>query len=220
MLSDFKSGWSGARGMGWLLGSGSALLVVSALGLLGLSFGYAPGTGNVDTEAPAFVLILLPMALGLLGIFGAIIPGLIWVYRSNVNCSKLGAVYLRFTPGWAVNWFFVPLLSYWKPAQVLGEIWRESQPRTADGQPSRTSSAWVTLSWAAMLICGIAGQILINSIDPNSGRAFYPPRQALMLMALGCLLLAGGALIAALGIRRIDRQQNVSAELRKGAVAA
>ena len=39
----------------------------------------------------------------------------------------LGSPGLRFTPGWAVGWYFVPIANLWKPYQAMKEIWRASK---------------------------------------------------------------------------------------------
>jgi hypothetical protein len=33
-----------------------------------------------------------------------------WIYRANANARALGAKDMKFTPGWAVGWYFVPIL--------------------------------------------------------------------------------------------------------------
>ena len=44
-----------------------------------------------------------------------------------------GAGGLRYTPGWAVGWLFVPFANLVVPYFVFTEIWRNSIPATADG---------------------------------------------------------------------------------------
>ena len=51
---------------------------------------------------------------------------LMWIYRANWNARQLGAKGMRFTPGWAVGWFFVPFLNLWKPYEAMKEIWKAS----------------------------------------------------------------------------------------------
>lgn len=43
---------------------------------------------------------------------------LCWVYRANYNCRQWGAAGMRFTPGWSVGWFFVPIMNLFRPLQV------------------------------------------------------------------------------------------------------
>jgi hypothetical protein len=61
---------------------------------------------------------------------------LMWIYRANWNVRQLGAKDMRFTPGWAVGWFFVPFLNLWKPYQAMREIWMASaSPANWHAQP-------------------------------------------------------------------------------------
>ncbi|HSG66518.1 MAG TPA: DUF4328 domain-containing protein, partial [Gammaproteobacteria bacterium] len=46
---------------------------------------------------------------------------LMWIHRANYNARQLGAAGLRFTPGWAVGWYFIPILNLWKPYQAMKE---------------------------------------------------------------------------------------------------
>ena len=47
---------------------------------------------------------------------------LMWVYRLNANLRARGNTELRFTPGWTVGWYFVPVLNLWKPYQAMKEM--------------------------------------------------------------------------------------------------
>ncbi|HEX9061166.1 MAG TPA: DUF4328 domain-containing protein [Clostridia bacterium] len=49
-----------------------------------------------------------------------------WVNRSNKNLSALGVKNKIFSSGWSVGWFFIPVMSIYKPCQVMKEIWNES----------------------------------------------------------------------------------------------
>ena len=49
-----------------------------------------------------------------------------WIHRVNWNARALGAQNLQFTPGWAIGWYFVPVMNLWKPYQAMKEIWRAS----------------------------------------------------------------------------------------------
>lgn len=49
-----------------------------------------------------------------------------WVYLANLNVRALGALHLRFTPGWAVGWYFIPIANFWMPYLAMKEIWQAS----------------------------------------------------------------------------------------------
>lgn len=49
-----------------------------------------------------------------------------WVYRANYNVRQFGAKDMKFTPGWCVGWYFIPIFTLWKPYQAMKEIWKAS----------------------------------------------------------------------------------------------
>ncbi len=50
----------------------------------------------------------------------------IWTFRANRFVRYLGASNLRYSPLSSVGWFFVPLLSFWKPYQAMCDLSRAS----------------------------------------------------------------------------------------------
>jgi len=75
---------------------------------------------------------------------------LMWVYRANANLRALSGVAMRFTPGWSVGWFFVPIMCVFRPYQVLREIWHVSHGTTGTGH------GVVTVWWALFILSGVA----------------------------------------------------------------
>ena len=49
-----------------------------------------------------------------------------WIHRANYNARQLGAQKMKFTPGWSIGYYFVPILILWKPYQAMKEIWKAS----------------------------------------------------------------------------------------------
>jgi hypothetical protein len=60
---------------------------------------------------------------------------LLWTYRSYRHLSALSDRDLRFSPGWAVGWFFAPIMNLFRPYQVMKEIWEESDPGAGPSRP-------------------------------------------------------------------------------------
>lgn len=50
----------------------------------------------------------------------------VWIYRASWNARQLQPSEQRITPGWAVGWFFVPVMSLWKPWQAMRQCWNSS----------------------------------------------------------------------------------------------
>jgi Domain of unknown function (DUF4328) len=83
-----------------------------------------------------------------------------WVYRAYKNIQGFGAEGLRFSPGWAVGYYFVPFLSLVRPVQVMSEIWRVSQdPRN---WLQRRGSWLIGTWWALFLLYSIVTQVSLE----------------------------------------------------------
>lgn len=75
---------------------------------------------------------------------------LMWIHRAHRNLKSLGVECLKYSPNWAVWGFFVPILSLFRPFQVVTEIWKASDPTVGIDdntawQNAPTSS--VIISW-------------------------------------------------------------------------
>jgi hypothetical protein len=78
-----------------------------------------------------------------------------WTYRASANIHALGGQGIRFTPSWAVAWYWIPIANLWMPYQVMSEIWRLSR-NPVEPQSDATSRllAWWWFCWLAFLIGG------------------------------------------------------------------
>ncbi len=88
-------------------------------------------------------------------IMTAIVFGM-WIYRANGNVRALGARGLRHTPGWAVGWFFVPILNLWKPCEAMNDLYRASE--RVHGWQKRQSPVVIVVWWICWIISGVLGQ--------------------------------------------------------------
>ena len=72
-----------------------------------------------------------------------------WVYRAYKNVQGFGAEGLRFSPGWAIGYYFIPILSLIRPVQVMSEIWRASyDPRNWPQSPG----SWLIAAWWTLFL--------------------------------------------------------------------
>lgn len=79
-----------------------------------------------------------------------------WIYRANLNCRGFGAQGMKFTPGWSIGWYFIPIAALWKPYQAMKEIWKVStNPINWQKEDGSSLLCWW---WALWLIYGILGQ--------------------------------------------------------------
>ena len=82
-----------------------------------------------------------------------------WMRRLLLNLKPLGG-WSRWTPGWAIGGWFVPILNLIRPKQVMDDIWRGSDPDDPDAgvQPkSAKVDPLLRWWWAFWLAGGIGG---------------------------------------------------------------
>lgn len=88
-----------------------------------------------------------------------------WIYRAHDNLELLGVEGRQYTSGWAVGYFFVPILNLYRPLQVMQEIWKASDPQVPPGSQewrNNPNSALAGFWWAFWLISSIANNISIR----------------------------------------------------------
>lgn len=93
-----------------------------------------------------------------MGIFvlGGIV-NLIWIYRAHQNVRALGAKHIQFSPGWAVGWFFVPILNLWKPFQAMKQLWYASV--NPAGWIGGDAPTLLVLWWTLWILAGVMGNV-------------------------------------------------------------
>lgn len=107
----------------------------------------------------------LRMSVGLLSFavqIATIVVFCMWIYRAHDNLALLGVEGCKYTPGWAVGFFFVPILNLVRPLQVVQEIWKASDPRIPPGSPEwmyNGNSALAGFWWAFWLTANITANI-------------------------------------------------------------
>lgn len=92
--------------------------------LLNALANFAFFAAEATNERPA---ALAPGALlDMISSVGATVVYLAWCYRVYANLPALGAKELKTTASWAVGYYFVPVLAFYKPYQLLDEAWKAS----------------------------------------------------------------------------------------------
>ena len=91
-----------------------------------------------------------------------------WNYRIVANLPYLNAHDQRFSPGWAVAFYFIPLAALIYPYNILQDAWKGSDPRHAleDGYTWRRNrlASLISLWWAARIFVGIFSFLVIGSL--------------------------------------------------------
>ncbi len=151
--------------------------------------------------AAAFELgdrILFP-TLGIVAVTAIAFLG--WVYRANANAHALGFADLKFPPGWAVGWWFVPIANLIQAPRVMLELYRVALAGDPAARRAHIGSAPVIVWWLLILFANGADRYGAGRIGGEEG--FEQFRQALIAYIAGdVMFLAAGALAIWL-VRRI-----------------
>jgi hypothetical protein len=131
----------------WLLRASLAVSVISVIsGIMEYRLLQAIAAGQFDSDAEMTAAARAnDLRQGIIGVayivllLATSVVVLVWIYGANRNAHAIGATGMRFTPGWAVGWYFIPIFNLWKPYQAMKEIWKASadpgnwqaQPRSA-----------------------------------------------------------------------------------------
>lgn len=83
-----------------------------------------------------------------------------WIHRANYNARQLGAENMRFTPGWSIGYYFIPVLSLWKPYRAMDEIWKAS--KNPSDWESQEAGGILPIWWTLWLISNFLGQAIFR----------------------------------------------------------
>lgn len=156
--------------------------------------------------------ILLTGVLGLATIavyIATAIAFLMWLYRANNNIAAFGEP-REHSAGWAVGSFFVPFANLVVPYRATREIWRKSDPVTAEGMfyavsPPGFFPAW----WGFWIASNIASNVYVRMTLAEA-----PLDASAIVGIFSEVLSVGAAWLAILVVRDIDRRQEARAAMQ------
>jgi len=134
---------------------------------------------------------------------------LMWFHRAHRNLPALGAWNLKYSPGWAVGSWFIPILNFFRPYQIMAEVSRESNPDAirpgslfpGEGRASPLLGWW----WALWLIMNFAGQAAMRlSLRAESLELL---KAASWTSVIADLISLPAALLAIMVVRGVDANQ-------------
>lgn len=84
-----------------------------------------------------------------------------WQYRVRKNADYIGTPCLGFSPGWVIGWWFVPIMNFFRPYQVMKELWQSNYHNVYEYSESRNLEVSGLLGWwwGLFLIGGFFGNI-------------------------------------------------------------
>jgi len=127
---------------------------------------FFPNLGeSEDLTAGEWIMSLSALALiavKVLAYIASIVFFLMWLYRAYKNLEAINVRNLDASPGWAVGYWFIPILNLFKPLRVVSEVYNGSDPEIAKegyGFSDTTTPAMLGFWWACWLISNFTGRI-------------------------------------------------------------
>ncbi|GAB2598352.1 hypothetical protein GCM10027168_34180 [Streptomyces capparidis] len=140
---------------------------------------------------------------------------LVWFHRVRTNAEVWLPGQHRFSPGWAVGGWFVPVVNLWFPKMIIDDVCVASDPAPRHaavqpyGQPlyQRPAAGLVTAWWAT----GLAWLVLYffaMVVLAGSGRDLDEAETGLVLVSLAHACAIAAAVLAGLVVRRVSAMQD------------
>lgn len=144
---------------------------------------------------------------------------LCWFHRAYANLKALGTEGLPHGPGWAVGYWFVPIVNLVRPATVACDIWNASDPASDPRSWQQRKQPRLIIGWwLTFLLSGLVGRVgtsLWNGAsDPDRLR-----QAAVVLLVADVLTIAAGVL-AVVFVRETTTRQETRASTLQPPTAA
>jgi len=138
---------------------------------------------------------------------GAGVVWLCWQYRAQSNLPVLGTAGLKYSPGWVIGWWLIPVASYAMPYLTVRELYKASAPGAGaiDWAAVRTPPllAFWWIAWVSRTILSLIGFSVAAGSQGSASQA--AARQGWLIAS--DLVSVVAAALAVLIVREIDRRQ-------------
>lgn len=196
-----------------LAGFGFIILFEAFLLLLAILQVINPAT-TVELDDGETMSVWL-LAQGIISVFyvlvglATIVFFLIWLNKSYKNLHALRPNYLQFSSGWAVAYWFIPFVWFWRPFQVVREIWWESDPVIPDEHSFLTESlhgapTYMGVWWGLFIASNVVNNFQVRLPEPQGPTDVYILG---IITIISSLLTIPAAILAAMVVRDITTRQ-------------
>jgi hypothetical protein len=155
----------------------------------------AEATANDDRQG-AIGLVQLALTIAAAVVF------IRWMYGAYRNVELVAPGERRYSPGWAIGSWFVPILNLFRPKQMINDIWRAGGHDAADARPGFLLLSWWLLFLLSSWIVNFAARSYMSAEtaeEIKTGTILYFISDA---MAVVCAALA--IVIVRKGTDRLD----------------
>lgn len=130
----------------------------------------------------------------------------LWTYRVAKNAPALGRR-PEISPGWAVGYYFIPILNLWKPYQALTQVWDASDPDPAADAGAPQSHGFMLFWWLVWSITPVFEKIA-SHWDSSTAESW---RIQIQLSLIATALQATAAALAISVVWELTRRQDARA---------
>lgn len=169
------------------------------------------GSGDFVLEGSVLAVTTAMVTIGIGNALVYLVSGitfLVWIHRSTANAHALGAQGIEVTPGWAVGYWFIPILNLFRPYQATCEIYRASVAKDPINWKSDALPGFFPVWWFCWIVGGFLSRIearaASNGLD--LGGAGLP------LSVSSTLLGIGSAVFCVMVVREISSSQQSRSE--------
>ena len=167
------------------------------------------GTGQKIDDANS--LVGAATAIYVLVVLVLFVLVIIWTFRAMKNNEALGRMSPRFTPGWGIAGWLIPLANFVIPVLILQDLWRGSDVRSPRGDTawrSNKGSPLIGWYWATFVVGNVIRIGDTPSDDHNGTRSYYEGfRSHDSRVLVGYAIMVATAILAILMFRRIAQRQ-------------
>jgi hypothetical protein len=191
--------------------AGGALLAVTLLRIRAL-YETVHGLPRVGLGLSALDgLVNVSVATYLVCLAVAAITWLTWQRSAHANLRALGVAFTRFSPAWAVGWWFVPFANLGKPFAAVRELWKASDPAAgASGWHMARTPRCISWWWFLLLVAVLNTPVPVPWGTPALGPSGLLLRDELSAIAEVAMLVATPLAIRI--VRGVTERQEAKAE--------
>ncbi|MEZ5980126.1 MAG: DUF4328 domain-containing protein [Planctomycetota bacterium] len=90
-----------------------------------------------------------------------------WILSASRDAHRTAQFPMKYTPGWAVGWYFVPFANLVVPCQVMAELFRVAAPKHGPERLSGSARPLIAAWWTMWLLSSVLSRVSMR-FDPES----------------------------------------------------
>ena len=128
-----------------------------------------------------------------------------WIHAAYRNLEVVAPSEKRYSPGWAIGSWFVPIMNLFRPKQMINDVWR-----AGDAKPGVLLLGWWLLWILSNFVVNAAGRSYMRADTPEelrTGSALY-----MVSDAMGALAAFLAILVVRRATDRLDARAAAAAQ--------